>query len=532
MVDALTNTAEAAMTMPLESEASNGTQAFADNIPDGANLAVSVKDFGPIRDGRIELRPLTVLVGPNNTGKSYFSKLVYALHKWFQGVPSDRSLPHKPPPLLDAIEPLIDAENDQFSDWLDRYMSARPSSPDQIPPYPELVEARIARHVAEMPGHDSALGESLLRCLGVRELRKLVRGVPDESPHARISVHAPTGQLDVSMSSSSEIALQTRVSPGFVHRPAPELPMMVPLDLLQTWDDRRRQAFQQGLFFGLSNLAVRTHYDRLSRMIHYIPDNRPGILGAHRVIISMLVAQAAYGRIPRQTPTPDLSGTDADFLQMLIELGTNPGEYDGFATRIEKDILGGEIRVERTKDSLLPVFSYRPRLREGNLDVAMVSSSAMVSELAPIVLLLRHVARPGDLLIIEEPETHLHPALQAKLVVQLASLVSAGLRVVVTTHSEWVLNQFSNLVALSALSEPSRRSIEESHPQLRGGALAAKDVGMWLFSPGKERDGSTITEIRFDEETSDYSPGFSEVGSELYNEWAEIASLIEGGKGT
>ena len=48
-------------------------------------LEFQVSDFGPIVDATIELRPLTVFVGPSNTGKSYLAILIYALHRFFGG---------------------------------------------------------------------------------------------------------------------------------------------------------------------------------------------------------------------------------------------------------------------------------------------------------------------------------------------------------------------------------------------------------------------------------------------------------------
>ena len=46
-------------------------------------LELEATNFGPIVEGRIELRPLTVFVGPSNTGKSYLAILIYALHRFF-----------------------------------------------------------------------------------------------------------------------------------------------------------------------------------------------------------------------------------------------------------------------------------------------------------------------------------------------------------------------------------------------------------------------------------------------------------------
>ena len=39
-------------------------------------LKVTAKDFGPIVEGTVEMRPLTIFVGPSNTGKSYMATAV------------------------------------------------------------------------------------------------------------------------------------------------------------------------------------------------------------------------------------------------------------------------------------------------------------------------------------------------------------------------------------------------------------------------------------------------------------------------
>ena len=52
-------------------------------VPHSDPLEIEVADFGPIVHGKVDLRPLTVFVGPSNTGKSYLAILVYALHRCF-----------------------------------------------------------------------------------------------------------------------------------------------------------------------------------------------------------------------------------------------------------------------------------------------------------------------------------------------------------------------------------------------------------------------------------------------------------------
>ena len=53
--------------------------------PNLNDLKLSVTNLGPIARADIDLRPMTVFVGPSNTGKSYMAMLVYALHGFFSG---------------------------------------------------------------------------------------------------------------------------------------------------------------------------------------------------------------------------------------------------------------------------------------------------------------------------------------------------------------------------------------------------------------------------------------------------------------
>ena len=48
--------------------------------PAHADVRIAVENFGPVEKGEIELRPLTILVGASNTGKTCFSVLIYSLH--------------------------------------------------------------------------------------------------------------------------------------------------------------------------------------------------------------------------------------------------------------------------------------------------------------------------------------------------------------------------------------------------------------------------------------------------------------------
>ncbi len=50
------------------------------------------------------------------------------------------------------------------------------------------------------------------------------------------------------------------------------------------------------------------------------------------------------------------------------------------------------------------------------------------------------LTRPGDMLIVENPEAHLHPAAQSRIGRFLARVAGSGVQVIVETHSDHVLN--------------------------------------------------------------------------------------------
>lgn len=62
-----------------------------------------------------------------------------------------------------------------------------------------------------------------------------------------------------------------------------------------------------------------------------------------------------------------------------------------------------------------------------------------LTQLFPVLVELL-AARPGDLVIVENPEVHLHPKAQQDIGELLALVASCGVQVIVETHSDHVLN--------------------------------------------------------------------------------------------
>lgn len=89
--------------------------------------------------------------------------------------------------------------------------------------------------------------------------------------------------------------------------------------------------------------------------------------------------------------------------------------------------------------------------REFDIPLQLASSSAR--GLADLYFYLRHKAALGDLLIIEAPESHLDTRNQVMLARILSRFVRAGIKVLITTHSDYIIKEVNNLIMLSQLDD-------------------------------------------------------------------------------
>ena len=268
-------------------------------------------------------------------------------------------------------------------------------------------------------------------------------------------------------------------------------------------DDSKRGVAISLLVVLADEIAYR-QLDPLSSTALFLPADRAGIMHASQDVVQALIASASRTVQRPGVPRLSIPGLLGDYLVQLIELvGASQQErgiHAELAKNLEDEILSGVVRVER-KEIDFPSFVYRPHGWER--DLPLINSSSMVSELLPIVLYLRHVVQTGDLLIIEEPEAHLHPELQARFTRQLATAVQSGIRILIATHSEWILEELANLVRLSELPVERRAGIED--PEL---SLRPDEIGVWFFEPDEDSGGSVVREISLDEDMATFPAGF------------------------
>ena len=414
-----------------------------EKAPQEKFLELEVSNFGPIAEAKIDLRPLTVFVGPSNTGKSYLAILVYALHRFlgpgFSGFGIGRRFPFHSPPFPSSLRndlTLSDSEVGTLLNWvrdnLSRPRGRRASDPEKIV-VPDDIAARVRPMFERMDGYAEQFDTEIRRCFGVDETRQLIRRPRTAGAQVTLRRCVDAGAGD---SVPLEFTFSTRgVKPTFTASFPIDAPLYVPTNfepflwsiqrmaesLLGREDPDDAKVLRQSLLFNLFDLICIYSVGEAYRTAYYLPADRTGVMHAHRVVVRSLIERATAAGLRPASPMPALSGVMADFLEQLISFDDAPRERrkdnQELVRKLEEEVLTGSIHMERSEVEY-PRFFYTPQDWKEGETLPLMNASSMVSELAPVVLYLRHVVGAGDLLIIEEPESHLHPAMQVAFIPQ------------------------------------------------------------------------------------------------------------------
>ncbi len=477
---------------------------------DHPKVEIAVENFGPIAEANIDLRPLTVFVGPSNTGKTYFATLVYALHGIFEGF------------LRVPFPNLFKSTYRMFSKPHNNLAGAFASTDEEAP---EIINKLSTKHrhfkfldlpkgireLAQATIKDSGISQNnldteLRRCFGCHNISELIRGTQDQNSEMRMVINVSEEKQDFwslnFTATNTDVVIDGTINED-----------MILLDK-NCWLSE-----EDGLNFDevLANSPEIFPGLRVNnRNRYYLPAARSGIMQSHQVITSSVMANASRSGL-EQIEIPTLSGLIVDFMQQVIlyeEDKSSESKITKLSKTLESDVIGGQI-VSTPSQNGYPVFLYQPS--DSSEGVRLSQSSSMVSELAPLVLLLRSGIKSGDTLIIEEPEAHLHPGAQADMAVILARLVRAGVKVIITTHSDWLLQEIGNLILEGVIEDET----EESDSW-----LLPEEVGAWHFQKDEP-----VKEIAFHPRKGFSPKDYQDVAEGLYNRSVNLQQKYENLKG-
>lgn len=141
-----------------------------------------------------------------------------------------------------------------------------------------------------------------------------------------------------------------------------------------------------------------------------------------------------------------LPEVENNFLEDIYNVDTKlHGTLFYLGSKIEKNIFkNGKLSIKNPKHQDLPTYEYK--LNDIKANIELVSASSAVTELSPLIMYFRHKILKLDveLLIIDEPELSLHPEAQSKLVEIIVEAINNGLKIILVTHSPFILEAINN----------------------------------------------------------------------------------------
>lgn len=482
-------------------------------------ISVELSNLGPLRSAELDVADLTLLIGENNTGKTFFATV---LHRVLGAAPS---APSRHREQLNEVP-------DQVRKWVrevldDHSHDTAVVGADRFSPNDTTLTWAKEFTIDILEGYGKAVREYVSYAFGVEasRLRRRTRSRYASDCYLRIRSLQPEWEVEIRFD-SDVVNITT---------PDPESWIVSVLDsneIRKSTQDYRHMrsslSTESRFFFSYSRYSfVRRAYsvlfDSWPHSAIHLPADRTGIMQSHNVLAGAAARQSVRAGI-RPIEIETLPGTSADFLALVLEIlegmahsAGKPTRFDALVRKFEKD-LRASIEVDNRVDGMEAIVAVTS---EGRFPMGRASS--MLSELAPLLLVLKSPYKYVDHLTIDEPEAHLHPEMQIRVASFLATLVNAGIKIVLTTHSDFFVAQFNNMMRLNELAVSSRRSRSDHLPRLdrvKVRSLRFSRENGWCMARKSEPD--RVDGI--DEST------FTEPMRSQYNETARLINeLLEAG---
>ena len=404
---------------------------------------MELSNLGPLRSAQMEVGDLNLLIGENNTGKTFFATV---LHRVLDAKPEPHSR-------LDRIGRPTEVP-DEVQEWTaglldDTDDDSKMSEEFTRTPSDHTVEWATSLATNILERYASNVRDSVEYAFGAQSsdlLRKTPNGNADDS-YLRIRAPQRDWEIEVRFDSdASSVKLSDPV--GWLQRAFhSEVPTPLERLRLRGWGRESRRPDVDRI---TEQFAFSTLFSSWPRSATHLPADRTGIMQSHSVLAGLVIQQATRAGI-RPIKSGTLTGTAADFLSLVLGFSESHSRAKDtqsvFGSLVDEfeEALQVTIQVDPNAegvDSIVAVTS------EGRFPMARTSS--MLSDLAPLLLVLRS-HHSVDHLTIDEPEAHLHPAMQMCVASFLASLVNKGLRIVLTTHSDFFVTQFNNMMRVHEL---------------------------------------------------------------------------------
>ncbi len=430
-----------------------------------STMKLQIRNIGQIREAEIDLsKDFIVLCGANNTGKTYLAYTVYGLYKYAKlfrelAVFEDFILDVPVEDLFEKgsinlnIEKLFLANEKRIIDFLNKH-------------YPKYLS--VVFSVNEDFFADSQIKVELDRKSAIQKLFsiQILQGIVLGDFSLDFHKKKDNSTLLVSfIKDKKQIEFSKRILLNRLHN--------------QLLNIILKRIFNEAYLMPAERLAINIFSTEISEkntsyFKHTFDEFEEGI----RFIKPQVLKYSL--------PIHD----SLNFVKQLKDFQKRKSPYANLADQIEQTILGGKMQTSETGE-----VQFTPTESKVSLGIHLTAS--VVKSLASLIFYCRHVAQPNDFLIIDEPELNLHPDNQRKIARVLAQMVNAGIKIMISTHSDYLIRELNNLMMLNVKGEDKKvNQLLKKYGYQKDQILDHNKVGVYLFTD--EVKALEVTETGFE----------------------------------
>lgn len=432
------------------------------------SLTVRLKNIGILKQAEFSLGNLTVICGENNTGKTYAACALYGfLRSWHQFI----RFPISDAQIQQALTERVKIELSQATDDI-------------------LIEA-CKKYTEQLHKIFAAPEDSFQKS----EFRLLTNkiNIQDKKFNSRLTSLENPAFIFAKDKGSKEAILTARIEEE-QEREINTDSVKSAIDFIII-DDIFSGAFPRPFIVSAERTGISTFRKELNFARSQLLKE---MAGADKDIDPRQLMSKGYQRYPSPIET------DVDFMEQLQDVAKNksfiakehPEILDDFT-----DLVGGTYAITQN-DQLY----YIPKGTRSKL--TMVESSSSARALLDLSFYLNCIAQKGDLLMVDEPELSLHPENQRRIARLFARLVNLGVKVFITTHSDYIVKELNTLIMLNH-DKPHLKRVAEENDYRNSELIKAEQVKVYVAEKGlldleegqkKRRRGHKLTPADIDPE--------------------------------
>ncbi|KTD15928.1 AAA family ATPase [Legionella lansingensis] len=398
------------------------------------------QNYGRIRQGAVELGDLTIICGRNNSGKTYVS---YGIHSFLRDVGSlvRANVPIEKMESLEENGVLTFNLLDAYEQRAAGYKKASGRFVERLHDYFSVDKHFFdgASISVSPPSWDSE--ESLLRSSAAFAAGKYV-GVKESG----------SSDLIVSADSNRQISVPASYSRATIGE----------------WIGKAGIGFSLPDPFAITSerTGVSLFYKDLDLSRNRVIENLLQAEGKEVNLFDLVLKNSSRYALPVKENIDAVRAYESLSKSRSFLSDPSLGVVDSLSS-----LTGGGFSSE--KEGLQYTFKIKGQRKKHRVPI-YVASSAIKSMLL-LDLFVRHVAARDSMLIIDEPELNLHPANQRKMAGLIVRMVNSGVRVMMTTHSDFIIREISARIALSSSEKKDEVRSFMSHHDLEGYDLISHD---------------------------------------------------------